>query len=296
MEADFQKTLERKNGPNPLPDERAASHFFMRRLIFRLIGSKKVRTAIKRLHLHSLGNWWLHRFPVVKTLPGTGIRYRARRVESLALASEMFDDGTVYTTSNLPANIRTFADLGCNVGYFTCWLCHQLHSTQLKGLMVDANAEAVEDARWQIAANNLRDVRALHGLVGTNGNGGQASFFMHAANVCSTAVPSAASLSEANTWTRVQVPCVSVEENWRTHFGDEPCDLLKVDIEGSEMDFFRKETEFLKRVRTIVVEWHKWRVSLAEMEEFLAGQSFPAKSVLCDQPQYGIAVFSRKET
>jgi FkbM family methyltransferase len=295
MEADAKKAVGLENKFNPPLDQPVVSRFAMRRLIFKLIGSKKVRTTIKFLRLHSLGNWWLHCFPVARTLPGTGIRYRARRVESLALASEMFDEGTVYTTSNLPANIRTFADLGCNVGYFTCWLCHQLRSTQLKGLMVDANAEAVEDARWQIATNHLRDVRALHGLVGVNGNGGQASFFVHAANVCSTAVPSVASLNETNTWTRIQVPCVSVEENWRTHFGDERCDLLKVDIEGSELDFFRNETDFLKRVGTIVVEWHKSRVSFAEMENFLSGQNFSAKSILCDQPQYGIAVFSRKE-
>jgi hypothetical protein len=220
----------------------------VRRLILRLIGSKKVRKVIKTLRLHSLGNWWLHRFPVVKTLPGTAIRYRARRVESLALAAEMFESGTLYGSKDLPANIRTFADIGCNVGYFTCWLCQQLGSTQ----------------------------------------------FLRAANMRSTAVPSATALSEANTRTRIEVPCVEVEESWRKQFGDEPCDLLKVDIEGSGRRFFRRETDFLKRVRAIVVEWHKWRVSLSEIEGCLSGQSFFVKSILCDQPQYGIAVFSRK--
>jgi hypothetical protein len=43
----------------------------------------------------------LRRFPVVKTLPGSGMRYRARRVESLALSVEMFDKGTLYSTSNM---------------------------------------------------------------------------------------------------------------------------------------------------------------------------------------------------
>ena len=62
----------------------------MRNLILRLIGSKKVRTVIKFLRLHLLGNWWLHRFPVVRTLPKSGIRYWARMLDSLALASEMF--------------------------------------------------------------------------------------------------------------------------------------------------------------------------------------------------------------
>lgn len=266
----------------------------MRELIFRLIGSKNVRTVIKLLRLHLLGNWWLRHFPVVRTLPGSGIRYRARRVDSLALASEMFGSNTIYSASDLPDNIRTFADLGCNVGYFTCWLCDQFKTRQVKGLMVDANSDAVEDARWQVAANHLSDVHVLHGLVGTAGKNGQATFYLHAANVCSTAVPSDAALRQPFTWTQIQVPCLSVEENWRNLIGDAPCDLLKVDIEGSEMDFFRAEPAFLKRVRTIVVEWHKWQVSLADMEKCLDGQRFILKSVVCEDPKFGVAVFSRK--
>jgi FkbM family methyltransferase len=268
----------------------------MRKLIFRLIGSKEVRTVIKFLRLHLLGNWWLRLFPVVRTLPGSGIRYRARRLDSLALAVEMFESDTVYSASDLPANIRTFADLGCNVGYFTCWLCDHIKHRQVKGLMMDANAEAVEDARWQVAANNLGDVHVLHGLVGTGRKAGEATFYLHAANVSSSAVPSDAALRQAFTWTQVQVPCLSVEDSWRNLFADAPCDLLKVDIEGSEMDFFRAETAFLKRVRTIVVEWHKWQVSFAEMEEFLTAQEFSLKSVVREDPKYGTAVFSRKTT
>jgi len=266
----------------------------MRKLIFTLIGSKKVRTVAKFLRLHLLGNWWLRHFPVVRTLPGSGIRYRARRVDSLALASEMFESDAVYSASDLPPNIRTFADLGCNVGYFTCWLCDQLKSRQVKGLMVDANAEAVEDARWQVAANNLSDVHVLHGLVGTGRKDEEATFYLHAANVSSSAVPSDAALRQAFTWTKIRVPCLSVEESWRNLIGDAPCDLLKVDIEGSEMDLFRNETAFLQRVRTIVVEWHKWQVSFAEMEKFLAGQDFSLTSVVREDPKYGTAVFRRK--
>lgn len=268
----------------------------MRKLIFELIGSKKVRTVVKFLRLHLLGNLWLRHFPVVRTLPGSGICYRARRVDSLALAVEMFESDTVYSASDLPANIRTFTDLGCNVGYFTCWLCDQLKTRQVKGLMVDANAEAVADARWQVTANNLCDVHVLHGLVGTGRTDGEATFYLHAANVSSSAVPSDADLRQAFTWTQVQVPCLSVEESWRNLFADAPCDLLKVDIEGSEMDFFRAETAFLKRVRTIVVEWHKWQVSFADMEKLLAGQDFSLKSIVREDSKYGTAVFYRKTT
>src|SRR5580658_2950286 len=96
----------------------------MRKLILRMTGSARTRNAVKALRLHLLANWWLRLVPVVKTLP-SGIRYRARRVESLALSSEFFDSDVLYDI-NEGAAIQTFADLGCNVGYFTCWLCDKL--------------------------------------------------------------------------------------------------------------------------------------------------------------------------
>jgi FkbM family methyltransferase len=271
------------------------AYHLMRKLTLKLSRSTIVRKTVKFLRLHLLANWWLHRFPVVKTMPGSGIRYRARRVESLGLSVEMLDEGTLYPAANMLGGIRTFADLGCNAGYFTCWLCHQLKSTQLKGLMVDAHTDAIEDARWHVAANNLRDVHVLHGLVGTRGNGGQADFFMHASSVVSTATPPDISSSEANTWTQIQVPCIGVEENWTKHFGNEPCDLLKIDIEGSEMDFFRNEPGFLQRVQTILIEWHKERVSRGELEKFLSQQGFSPKSILHENAVVGTAIFSRKQ-
>ena len=265
----------------------------MRKLILRLAGSETLRKTVKFLRLHLLVNWWLRCFPVVKTLPASGIRYRARRVESLGLSVEMFDRGELYSTSDLPANISSFADLGCNVGYFTCWLCDRMNSRQMRGLMVDANAEAVEDAKWHVEANNLTNVHVLHGLVGAEHKSGQASFFLHTSNVCSTAAPPDAIRNKANTWKRVQVPCVNLEENWQSSFGEMLCDLLKVDIEGSEMDFFHNEPRFLKRTRAILIEWHKWRVNLPEVEVSLSERGFTLKKILHENDGVGTALFVR---
>jgi len=267
----------------------------MRKLILRLAGSQSLRKTVKFFRLHLLANWWLRCFPVVKTLPASGIRYRARRVESLGLSVEMFDRGELYSTSDLPQNIGSFADLGCNVGYFTCWLCDRMNNRQMRGLMVDANVEAVEDAEWHVKVNDLANVHVLHGLVGTENKGGQASFYLHTSNVCSTAAPTDESLNKANTWKRVQVPCVNLEENWRSNFGDAPCDLLKIDIEGSEMDFFRNETYFLQRTGAILIEWHKWRVTLAEIETFLSKQGFVLKKILSEGDGLGTALFVRTD-
>jgi len=266
----------------------------MRNLILKLTGSTAIRKTVKTLRLHLLANKWLHWFPVIKTLSGSGIRYRARRVESLGLSAEMFDQGSLYTTSGLPEKINTFADLGCNVGYFTCWLADRMKSTSLKGIMVDANFDAVEDARWHVEANNMKSVKVLEGIVGADPNTEKASFFVHTSNVCSTTAPVAGTEIDANTWTKIQAPCVKVEENWLKFFGNIPCELLKIDIEGSEMDFFRNEAAFLNRVQTIILEWHKWRVSLDELKNYLGSQGFTLKTVLHEDEGLGTAIFQRK--
>lgn len=265
----------------------------MRQLILRLTQSTAVRKAVTVLHLHSLGNWWLHHFPTVKQLPDSGIRYRARRLDSLALSVEMFDESSLYSVSDLSAQIRTFADIGCNVGYFTCWLSHQTRNTRLKGIMVDANPDAVEEARWHAQANKLNDVHAINGLVGPGLQEGEADFFLHRSNVISTAVaPDGAATSSA--WKRIKVPHVSIEQTWAKLFGDEVCDLLKVDIEGSEMVFFKAETVFLKRVQVILLEWHKPQVTLAEFRDFLKQHGFATKTILHDGPQVGTALLVRE--
>jgi FkbM family methyltransferase len=266
----------------------------MRKLILWLAGLEMLRKGVKFLRLHRLANWWLHCFPVVKTLPESGIRYRARRVESLGLSVEMFDKAELYSISDLPADIRTFADLGCNVGYFTCWLCDRLKNRQLQGVMIDANAEAVEDAQWHVEINGLKDVRALHGLVGVKSESGKANFFLHTSNVCSTATPVEENAGTNQTWTKVQVPVINLEEKWKSLFGETPCDLLKVDIEGSEMDFFQNEPAFLLRTKAILLEWHKWRVTLPEIESFLAKKNFVVKKILHDGDGLGTALFISK--
>jgi hypothetical protein len=83
-----------------------------------------------------------------------------------------------------------------------------------------------------------------------------------------------------------------MEERWLKLVGEEPCDLLKLDIEGSELDFIRNETAFLQRTKTIFIEWHKWRgVTLDEVKNLLGRQGFLLKRVLQEEEAAGTAVF-----
>ena len=257
----------------------------------------RLQHFLQRAGMHHVANAWLRRFPVCRTLPGSGVRYRATRLESLPLATEMLESDTLYDARLLPANIRNFADLGCNVGYFTCWLAHQMPGQPLQGLMVDANPAAVEEARWHAAVNGLAQVHALHGILGERHPGGHADFYLYDSNICSMSQPPPAGFLQLHgRWKKISVPCLQLETEWRRRFGDARCHLLKVDIEGSEMNFLKIEIGFLVLVDTLLIEWHKWRAQLPALCKELQAQGFDLVKVLDESPQMGTAFFKRRQS
>ena len=269
----------------------------MRKLITQLSRVGALRRSVQILQLHKLANLVLRRRPFVKILPESGVVYRATSLESIPLAVEMFERGITYDQEFLRSlgPIQTFADLGCNVGYFTCLLAHINRDRSLKGLMVDANPQVVKEAAWHARANNLREVAAVHGIVGEPSPNGEAMFYVYESSICSASAP----VGEAHAdlkgeWKPTTVPCVVIEKLWREKFGETRCNLLKVDIEGSEMKFLQTEQSFLRQVDSILLEWHKWRVQLPEIEAHLHQHGFQRTKIFEEDKSMGTCFFDRK--
>ncbi len=263
-------------------------------MITRLSRSARLRRLVQIFRLHKLGNWWLRHFPMVKRLPESGVIYRASRLESIPLANEMFEKGNLYDAALLPPHFTNFADLGCNVGYFTCWLAHLARGRKLRGLMLDANPEALKEGQWHATINQFPEVFAFNGIVGEGAPGNSADFFLYESNICSMShLPDTEALNLKGQWTKISVPCVSIEKIWREHFGEARCHVLKVDIEGSEMKFLRAEKNFLQQVDSILVEWHKWAVGFDEINIYLVQQGFRYCKTIEENDQMGTACFRR---
>ena len=264
----------------------------MRQLITQLSRSTAARRLVQGLRLHRLGNRWLRRFPLVRKLPGSGVIYRATRLESIPLSVEMFEKGNLYDATLLPENFTTFVDLGCNVGYFTCWLAHLAAGRVLRGLMLDANPDAVKEAQWHAQANGMPGVFGIHGIAGEGQAGGFAEFYLYESNICSTShLPDVEKMALKGKWETIRVPCVSIEEQWRRHFGETRCNVLKIDIEGSELNFLKAEQTFLTLCDSVLVEWHKWTVGLDELREFLKTHGFAYVKTIEENDQMGTAFF-----
>jgi FkbM family methyltransferase len=262
-------------------------------LLQRLDQSPVFHVLLRGLRLKELAGLVLRRCPLTKTLPGSGVRYRCRYLETFIGADEIFHRN-LYTTAIDPKNVTTFADLGCNVGLFAALLAHLTGRRNLQGIMIDANAEMVDETRWILSANQMDRVVAVHGLAGAAKASETAEFYLSTSNLGSSQFPvDEPGKSKKSDWKKVVVPRINLESLWLAQLGDVRCNVLKVDIEGSENDFFRSEEAFLRRVDRIVLEWHKWVVSGETVHSTLQQQGFQLVKVIDENDSIGVAWYRK---
>jgi hypothetical protein len=91
----------------------------------------------------------------------------------------------------------------------------------------------------------------------------------------------------------ISVPALDIGRIWRERFGDLPCDLLKLDIEGSELQFLQLEAEFLKGVKVMIAEWHSWGTTKDAFVQEFERQGFRLNRIIDESETMGTLVCSR---
>jgi FkbM family methyltransferase len=251
---------------------------------------------VKRLGIYHAADWALRFRPISKSTSG-GFRYNMRSLASIVAAKEIFETET-YEGPLRGESIRRFVDLGCNVGYFPILLAEMSHSRQLEGLMIDGNRTVLDEAEEHMKRNGLEGVHAILGLAGFSDARKEAEFQVTpSSHIASTATGKLnPDVPSAGRSVKVTVPCVNVEQAWEKRFGDAPIDLLKVDIEGMELELFRNAPGLLARSSRLLFEWHKWQVSIADCAVELAAAGFERPAAIWEDQQHGIAYCRRVRT
>jgi FkbM family methyltransferase len=264
----------------------------LNQLISLAMRSRALRIVLNALHVREAAGALLRRWPLRRIVPNSALVYRATTLDNLVVAREVFAKGEYGALEHF-RGIRSFVDLGCNCGYFTLFAASLGDPATIKGLAIDAHPDMVEATRWHAEHNGLTNVHPVWGLVGvTAPANGTARFFVNvdAAGSSQFDRAPAGNVTE-NPWREIEAPTVSLSEQWTSRFGQASCDVLKVDIEGSEDAFLRAEAAFLSRVGILAIEMHKWIVNVDSLEAFLHAQGFESHQILRSDESIHVALY-----
>ena len=251
-------------------------------------------TLVKTIRINRVIDAYLGRFPIRRRTP-SGLVYWQESVPSMVVANEIFSTD-LYAGPVAMLRPTTFVDLGTNVGYFPLLVAEVVRSRSIRGLCVEPNPHLHPLVELHLSSNGLQDVHLIKGLVGGHRFGAETDFFLNPSHIASSATGRFNPLVPVGGQVRtIKVPVVDLAREWRRFFGDEPVDLLKVDIEGAEVEFLESHTPFLESVRTILIEWHSWITTLEEVSNVLRPSGFELGSV-CHMDQHAGTAFFRKVT
>lgn len=252
-----------------------------------------VNSLIKTLRLHRVADFGLRHHPLQRQT-AQGVSYQVDSVASLVVANEVFRTDT-YAQPVRIAQPQTFIDLGSNVGYFPLLVADVLQVRTLRGLCVEPNPYLHKAIEAHLERNGLKNVQLVRGAVAAGGSEKSIDFFLNPSHIASSVSgrfnPRVAVGGDVE---RIQVPVVDLETEWERQFPGERVGLLKIDIEGSEIDFLKGNTSFLNRVDAILIEWHKWITTLEEVTGLLQPQGFLMHSVAEEDDNAGTAFFQRR--
>ena len=246
--------------------------------------------AIKSLRLVELASKVLSVRPLRRKLPH-GSHYRVRYGESLLMADEIFHR-QVYKDPFEGRTVKTFVDLGSNVGYFTCYAADRIGPDAI-GIAVDANPKMAEETRWHIDHNGWTGVKGMWAVVGFPTNVAEAPFFLNPSNISGSATVLNPNIPAKGAQTEIKVQTVDLERAWQEHAGDRRVDVMKVDVEGFEVKVLETIPGLLQRTDSVVLEWHKWITPREPVDEILGRAGLRFQKVVTEDPHCGVAFYKR---
>ena len=186
-----------------------------------------------------------------------------------------------------PGQTFVVLDLGANVGYFTVRVIdlirrRGLDSTSVDITMVEGSPETFEELERRIKAQPLgcASIRRVHGLIGHRT--GSAFIRESAVHVKSTIV-------DVTAESGVNVSYVDLDDVMKDKT---EIDLLKCDIEGSELEFIETYRNLLHKVKYAVFEMHHHQCDTDKCVSALESLGFQ-QTILRANKSFSVSFYSR---
>jgi FkbM family methyltransferase len=268
---------------------------FMTMLHDRLGRHRWLHSLVAVLRIYPIADLVLRRVPIQRRVGREGLVYRVTSLDQLSIEYGIFTVEEYAAALTFRHPIKTFIDLGCNAGWFSIWLVARGVGPMSRGLLVDAHPRMVLEAIWHMQRNHL-PYSVVHGAVGLPPGQSSTNFYLHPSSSASSVVPydSERQLPVKGKIIPVTVPAISVAAEWYRLYGDAEVDLLKLDVEGKELDFVQYESMFLQdKVRAMLVEWHEWSVALNQLDKSLDSIGFKRLATYHERNHAGLAAYEK---
>lgn len=228
----------------------------------------------------------------------SGVRIQVRSHVDWCLYNDIFVEGeydrpidNLIEATRRKDSIRIL-DLGSNVGFFVLRILDRLGA---KGLRKPIFVGAIEPDPLNIAdmqrrlecqdpaIRKLLDIRIVRGLAGKREGSAvfQQTHSYHAGSISHEA--------EGKSSNGAALNYIDVAST----FGPEPWDMIKCDIEGSELDFVTNYPDLLERAEMFVVEVHHDVCSLSEIRPELERSGLTYRAELTHRESNSVHLFSK---
>lgn len=222
----------------------------------------------------------------------SGLTVKVQSMGEWWVYNDIFVDGeydlaieTALRRAPQPGTSRPFTvlDLGANLGFFAFRVLDLMPGNNLDITMVEGSPKTFAEMRSRMNAAEIQPVqeKLVCGLVGEKKG---TAFIRESAIHVKSAVTDPA-LARGT-----EVPFVDLDDIMSAK---SEIDLLKCDIEGSELSFLRNYPALLGRVRTAVFELHHEQCDTKEAVQILHGLGF-SQSSSRDCGSVSVSLFTRE--
>lgn len=169
-------------------------------------------------------------------------------------------------------------DLGANCGFFTLRTLDFFPKAKIYAF--EPQKKVINKFKETIKANNLQDIISLEEFAVADRNC-QSTFYENRSPISASLLKEKVSRRSI----RKHYPIEIVSLNWFVEEYSVPSpDILKIDVEGSELDVLKGSTDFLNEISILLIEVHPPICTADRIEGFLHSFGF-ARNKRLERPQ-----------
>ncbi len=211
-------------------------------------------------------------------------------INSLKTFLEIFKERDHTKLPNFPSkNDSIIIDLGANEGFYTLKIKEILPRSKI--IAVEPNPTAFKILRKNIEANKLKNIEILKRAV--TSKTGKIVYEIVKGRTTVSATKVYEKYRKKYELKRIFVDSIILEKLCKD-FGINKIDLLKIDVEGSELDILKSSKNILSNVEKVVVEYHKAQKTEKPVIELMVKNNF--RVAFIDRKKYYGDIYFEKNS